>query len=192
MNLLDFSSIFSGPENILWFVFGVLSVQVWQWVKAKYKNYKWPSGAPHGYKKINWLYVSIALTFMITTFIGVQNQLTYEYAKRLAQNVRSCQIEFNSALKARSDITDQDRALNAQWQKTTLKAIGAISNMPPAIAHAPIGSPAMADYEDKIFDQYFSEITEIELQRRVNEQIRSQIQLPEPGCGREEPKLDQK
>ena len=183
MNLLDFSSIFSGPENVLWFVLGVLSVQAWQWIKAKWKDYKFPNNAPHPFKRVNWLYVSIALTFMITTFIGVQNQVTYDYSKNLARQVRDCQIEFNSALKARSTITDQERMLTAQWQKATLEAISAVSNLPPSVAQAGPGTSAMMDYQDKIIDRYLVKISEIELQRRVNEEIRNQVPLPEPTCG---------
>ena len=183
MNLLDFSSIFSGPENVLWFVLGVLSVQAWQWIKAKWKDYKFPQNAPHPFKRVNWLYVSIALTFMITTFIGVQNQVTYDHSKNLARQVRDCQLEFNSALKARSTITDQERQINAQWKKATLKVISALSNMPPSVAQAGPNSQAMMDYKDKIIDRYLVEISDIELQRRVNEEIRNQIPLPEPTCG---------
>jgi len=183
MNLLNFSSIFSGPENVFWFGLGVLSAQVWQWVKAKWKDFKYPKSAPHPFKKVNWLYVAIAMTFMIATFIGVQNQVTYDHSKNLARQVRDCQIEFNSALKARSMITDQELMITAQWQKSTLKVISALSNLPLSVAQAGPASQAMMDYEDKIIDRYLVEISEIEMQRRVNEEIRNQIPLPEPTCG---------
>ena len=180
---INFQSIFSGPENILWFVLGVVSVQVWQWIKAKYKDHLDPGHRPHPFKRVNWLYVTIAFTWMLSIFIGVDNSRTYNFAANLARDVQKCQEEFNSALRARSDLTEWDRKLGAQWQQKTLEHLDAIANPPPNIARLAPEDPQRLEYDDEQDDKYFAVVTELEIQRRVNELQRQANPLPDPTCG---------
>ena len=185
MNLLDFSSIFSGPENVLWFVLGVLSVQVWEWVKAKWKDFKYPKSAPHPFKRVNWLYVSIALTFMITTFIGVQNQVTYYYSKNLARQVRDCQIEFNSALKARSVVAEE----NDNWSQVQRTALGNLLHellSPPdeiaQLLYEDPGNPRVKQWVLDVTRKYDAIIQKAQAEQDLNQKGRPT--LPPPNCGK--------
>lgn len=180
---LNFQSIFIGPENVLWFALGVISVQVWQVIKAKYKDYKDPDHTPHPFKRVNWLYVAIAMTWMISIFIGVDNQRTYNFAANVAKDVQRCQAEFQQALKYRSDLVDSDRKLGSLWQQKTLDHLARISNPPADIARLAPEDPKRLEYDDNEDDRYFAEVTELEIQRRVNELQRQANPLPDPTCG---------
>lgn len=115
----DFSSLFSGPENVFWFVLGIALTYAWQWIKCKWKDYRDPEGKPHIRKSINWFPVAIAFTIIITVAIGVQNQRTYDFATQLAKDTRACQVQFNEALQFNTQITrDNDR-----WSQIQRKAL---------------------------------------------------------------------
>jgi len=182
MTHLNFQSIFSGPENIVWFVLGVISVQVWQWIKAKYKDLREPEGRPHPFKRINWLYVVIAFTWLLSLFIGVDNQRTYTFAEQLARDTRACQVEFNRALIANRELNNQDRELMVQWAKVSYERAQQLSYL------SQVYGPASDDYlrqKAKVDSEYSQEIQDIEHQRLKNEEIRSRTPYPEPTCGKE-------
>lgn len=110
---------FTGPENILWFVGGMISVQIWQWVKCKWKDHKDPKGKPHPMKKFNWFYVWTALVLMVIVGVAFQNARTYSFAEELARTTRECQIQFNEALQFNTQITrDNDR-----WSQIQRRAL---------------------------------------------------------------------
>lgn len=181
--IINFQSIFTGPENILWFVLGVVSVQVWQWIKAKYKDYKDPGHSPHPFRRINWLYVVITLTWLISFAVGVDNQRTYDYARGLARDVQQCQVEFNTALRERNRINEVDKSLGIRWQEATLKYVNSLANPPMNIARLAPGDIERIIYEDSVNDAYLSVIIDLEVQRKANELERQHTPLPEPSCG---------
>lgn len=185
MTHLNFQSIFSGPENLLWFALGVISVQVWQWVKAKYKDYIEPDKRPHPFKRVNWLYVAIAFTWMLSIFVGVDNQRTYNFAANLAKDVQRCQLEFNTALKYRADINAADRELGIKWQQATTDRASKLSNPPPNIQRMEPDDPERLEYEDEVEHDYYLIIQALEVQRQVNEMRWTSTPLPEPTCGNE-------
>jgi len=183
MTHLNFQSIFSGPENVFWFALGVVSVQVWQVIKAKYKDYQDPGHSPHPFRRINWLYVMIALIWLISIAIGVDNQRTYDYARGLARDVQQCQVEFNTALRERNRINEVDKSLSIRWQEATLKYVNSLANQPMNIARLPAEDVRRLVYENSVNDAYLRVITDLEIQRRANELQRQQTPLPEPSCG---------
>lgn len=179
---INFQSIFTGPENILWFVLGVVSVQVWQCIKAKYKDHLDPGHSPHPFKRVNWLYVTIAFTWMLSIFIGVDDQRTYTFAERLARDTQACQIEFHKALIANRDINAQDRDLIVRWAKISYDRAQQLSYL------SKVYGPTSDDYlklKSQVDQEFFTEVQEIEHERLKNENERSKVPYPEPTCGKE-------
>lgn len=185
MNLLNFSSIFSGPENVFWFGLGVLSVQVWQWVKAKWKDFKYPKSAPHPFKRANWLYVAIAMTWMISIFIGVDNQRTYNFASNLARQVQQCQAEFNTTLRARSVVAEE----NDNWSQVQRTALGnwlhELLSPPDDIAQLRYEDPSNPRVQQWVVDvtrKYDAIIQKAQAEQDLNQKERPT--LPDPTCGK--------
>lgn len=183
---INFQSISTGPENILWFVLGVVSVQVWQWIKAKYKDHQDPSHSPHPFKRVNWLYVMIAFTCLLSVFIGVDNQRTYNFASNLAKQVQQCQAEFNTALRTRSLITEE----NDNWSQIQRTALGSwlheLLSHPVDIAQLRYEDPDNPRVQQWIYDitwKYDAIIQEA--QEEQNENQRSRPPLSLPTCGQE-------
>jgi hypothetical protein len=177
-------TLFSGPENVIWFFFGIASVEVWQWIKCKYKDRVDPEGSPHRMRKLNWFYVTMAATVLITIGIGIQNQRTYEFATNLARDTRECQIEFNRALKVRSDITtDNDkwsqvqRTALATWLHDILFPPPPYSNMAPDDPGRQAWALVRTQEADRI-------ITEAQSEQAHNQVERERNPYPEPACGK--------
>ena len=182
MTHLNFQSIFSGPENVLWFVLGVISVQVWQWIKAKYKDYKDPGHSPHLFKQVNWLYVVIALTWLLSIFIGVDNQQTYTFAEKLARDTQQCQVEFNKALIANREVNTQDRNLMVEWARISFVRAQQLSYLSRVYGAT---SDTYLEQKAQVDAVFFQEVQRIEQERIRNEEERAKVPYPEPSCGRE-------
>lgn len=175
------ANLFSGPENIFWFVAGFLSVQVWQWIKCKWKDYFDPEGAPHRMKRINWFYVWTSLVLIAIVGVGIQNQTTYTFAERLAKSVSDCQIEFNTALVANRELNSEDRKLMVAWQQATFDRAQQLTYLQQTYG------PADDEYlrlKGRVDAEYFKDISQIEADRVKNEAERSKVPYPEPTCGR--------
>ena len=185
MTHLNFQSIFAGPENIIWFVLGMISVQVWQVIKAKYKDYKDPDHTPHPFKEVNWLYVAIAMTWMISIFIGVDNQRTYNFAANMAKQVQQCQAEFNTVLRVRSTVAEE----NDNWSQVQRTALGAwlheLLSPPVDIAQARFDNPNDPRVQQWTLDitrKYDAVIQKAQAEQDDNQRTRPP--LPQPTCGK--------
>ena len=174
-------NLFSGPENVVWFVAGMFSVQLWQWIKAKWKDRKDPGGKPHTVKKLNWFYVWTGLVLAVIVMVGIQNQTTYSFAEKLAKDTRACQIEFNKALVANREINAQDRDLMVRWAQITYSRAQQLSYLAKTYGAT---SPTYLDLKSKVDREYFVEVQKIEEQRLKNEADRSKVPYPEPTCGK--------
>lgn len=187
MSIDSFSSIFSlanEPEDIAWFTVGMLGVQAWQWLKCKYKDYRYPEESPHMLKRFNWQYILMAVILMISLAVAVQNQQTFNLASRLAQTTQQCQEQFNRALSVRADINNRDRQLQNDWQEVTLDRLTALINPPSELKNKGIIDPEYITYKGYVDQDYFGEITKIDNARRQNDLIRAQNPYPEPDCGK--------
>lgn len=173
------SQLFSGPENLFWFLSGIVSVQVWQWIKCKYKDRTDPLGAPHKMKKLNWFYVWTAVVLLIIVGVAIQGAATYTFAERLSKSVADCQVEFNQAFVDNRKINDLDRKLAFDWQKATFdraQQLTLLANKLGPTSDAYLEAKALVDA------QYFKNIQLIEVWRINNETNR--VPYPEPTCGR--------
>ncbi len=176
------SNLFSGPENIFWFVAGILSVQAWQWIKCKWKDRVDPGGAPHRMKRLNWFYIWTSLVLVSVALVGVQNARTYTYAEQLAKDTQACQTEFNQALRARGQIN----AENDRWsliQRTALADwIHSLIFPPPDIAALP---PESGTRQQWILEQTAKADQIIrQAQDEQDRNIRERPAYPDPECGK--------
>lgn len=180
MNPLN--SIAEEPGKIFWFLAGVLSVQVWQWIKCKWKDRHDPQGAPHKMKKLNtyWLAVVVVLTSIAA--VSLQNYKTYTFAEQLAKDTRDCQLEFNQALRVRSQITVE----NDTWSQIQRKALADwlhdLIFPPPYIGTLP---PEHPDRQSWVLIRTAQADTVIrEAQEEQDKNIRERPPYPDPTCGK--------
>jgi len=184
VTLPDFSRLFTGPENIFWFMLGIGLTQAWQWIKCKWKDHTDPKGAPHKMKKINWFYVSIVATVAITTFIGVQNQRTYDFATKLANDTRECQIQFNTALRVRGAITQENDKLSRIQRTALADWIHDLIFPPPHIAQLPYDDPGRTEWGLTRTAQADREIRAAQEEQEENDKLRAANPYPDPECGK--------
>ncbi|AZS06595.1 membrane protein [Mycobacterium phage JacoRen57] len=181
MTLLN--ELFSGPENALWFLAGMLSVQAWQWIKSKWKDRVDPVGAPHPMKTLNWFYVWTAVVLVVIAGVGFQGSRTYSFAEQLAKDTRDCQIEFNRVLRERGAIS-QD---NDHWSQVQRKALADwvhdLIFPPPHIAALP---PESHERQKWIISR--TTLADEIIQAAQKEQDRNKAERPEypndPTCGK--------
>ena len=175
------TNLFSGPENAVWFIAGMFSVQVWQWIKAKWKDRIDPGGKPHTVKKLNWFYVWTGLVLAVIMMVGIQNQVTYTFAEQLAKDTRACQVEFNKALVANRNINAQDRDLMVRWAQITYSRAQQLAYL--SRVYGPT-SEIYLTQKSRVDSEYFEEVQKIEAQRLKNEEERARVPYPEPTCGK--------
>lgn len=176
------ASIVNEPGKVFWFLAGVVSVQVWQWVKCKWKDRSDPDGAPHHMKKINsyWLAVIVVLTAVAA--VSLQNYRTYTFAEQLAKDTRACQIEFNETIRARTQIS----AENDRWSQLQRKALADwIHDLifpPPHIAVLP---PDSGERQEWVLVRTTEADRIIRAaQDEQDENIRNRPSYPDPTCGK--------
>jgi hypothetical protein len=180
MNPLN--ELFSGLWYV-WFLGGMVSVQGWQWIKCKWKDHKYPEGAPHKMKKFNWFYVWTTLVLLAIVGVGVGQLRTYTFAEELARETQQCQLEFNQALRARSAITaDNDHW--SQVQRTALAHwIHDLIFPPPEIASMPIDDPVRQAWGILRTQEADKVIKEAQEEQEKNQQEREAHPLPDLSCG---------
>lgn len=182
MSMNPLNSIAEEPGKVFWFLAGVLSVQIWQWIKCKWKDRHDPQGAPHKMKKLNtyWLAVVVVLTAIAAT--SLQNYKTQTFAEQLARDTRACQIEFNETIRTRTQIT----AENDRWSQIQRKALADwIHDLifpPPHIAKL---SPESSERQNWVLIRTAeADHTIREAQAEQDENIRNRPHYPDPTCGK--------
>lgn len=170
------------PDRIIRFLAGMFSVQVWQWIKCKWKDHTDPEGAPHRMKKLNAYWVAVVIVLAAIAAVSIQNYKTYTFAERLAQDTRACQIEFNQALLDNRKLNADDRKLDVAWQSATFnraRDLTALSRKYGSTSDQYLILKAQVDAE------YFGTITKIEEERRALDAERAKVPYPlEPTCGK--------
>ena len=180
MNLLN--QLFTGPENILWFVIGVVSVQVWQWIKCKWKDRQDPKGKPHPMKKVNWFYVWTAFVLVVIIGVGFQNARTYSFAEELARTTRECQVEFNQALQFNANITRQNDEYSQIQRKALADWIHDLIFPPPNIAILPVDSEIRQQWNIARTTEADTVIRKAQVEQDIN--LKERKPYPDPTCGK--------
>lgn len=183
-----FAGLFS-LTGLLAFIAGVAATRVYYWFKERYMDRNDPKGQPHhvGFRGLTMLW---ALIFITTGFIGFQQQQTATQVRSNAADTKECQREFNTALLARSAISED----NDHWSAIQRKALGDWLHeilLPPAeIQHIRdtdpnFGTnPVYVQWGWDVTQYYYGIIEKAQLEQEQNQRERAAHPLPEPTCGR--------
>lgn len=174
--------LLSEPDRILWFLAGMFSVQLWQWIKCKWKDRRDPKGAPHKMKKLSGYWVAVVVVLAAIAAVSMQNYQTYTFAEKLARDTRACQIEFNETIRIRTQIT----AENDRWSQIQRKALADwIHDLifpPPYIASL---DPESGERQDWVLIRTTEAYKVIrEAQDEQDRNIRERPAYPDPTCGK--------
>lgn len=162
--------------NFLYFLAGFGFAYLQHCVRAKLK---------HKQIQIRWQIAGIVIGVAAIIIVTLQTQIAYSTAKETAQEVQDCQREFNSALKARAQITSENDELSQAQRRIVFNWIHALI-FPPA----PYNSMATDDPRRQAYGYTLTIDTEHQFQASLDRQDELQVQrdrnpLPaDPTCGK--------
>lgn len=172
MTLPNFSLLWSGPENLFWLLTGLFTAQAWQWVKAKFKDWRHPEDRPHSFAVFN--------SFWVIAIIGVATML---WVVQMNTQNRMCQIEFNQVLTRQSELNAIDTRLTKQQNKLTADWVHDLILPPKPYDQMDPQSPQRTMWAvTRTLDAWNLVNASIQEQDR-NERIRAEHPTPNPKCG---------
>jgi len=148
----------------------------WAWCKMRHKPFKVP-----------WHYAGIAIGCVAIIITVLQSSQAYNTAKTTAMEVQQCQREFNTILRTRAKIAEE----NDNWSQIQRKALGdwlfEILYPPPNILQLRLenpNSPAYQQWAVDITSKYSRIIQQAQAEQDANLKERAEHPLPEPTCGK--------
>lgn len=162
--------------NFLYFLTGFGFAYLQHYLRAKLK---------HKQIQIRWQLAGIAIGVAAIIIVTFQTQIAYTTAKQTAQEVQDCQREFNTALKARAQITTENDELSQTQRRIVFNWIHALI-FPPA----PYNTMPTDDARRQAYGYTLTIETEHQFQASLDRQDELQRQrdaspLPaDPTCGK--------
>lgn len=181
-------------------VVGIAGMRFYQWLKCRWedRHNPLPGGAHHRPAGINRVYLAGLLVLAVVGYILLQTGQTERHYKSLAASVAQCQREFNGALKARSEISNQNDKLSIEQRELLAKSLDAQAEwinrlliLPPDLADLPRTDTRVEQYGLDVTRVFFDRVGKY--QKRINEITAEQASLiaqrqanplPEPNCGK--------
>lgn len=195
----DVLSLFYSLPFVAGGLAGILGMKLYQRLQCRYqdRHHPLPDGAKHPVPSINRMFWGGLLTVAILGYVLLQVGQTEQHYRDLGSEMRRCQVEFMSALKARADISAENDKLSreqreylAQSDQAEALWIDRLINLPPEIAALPSSDDRVQQYGRTITRIYFERIGKINekiadvSKRQVElEQWRRDNPLPSPSCG---------
>lgn len=178
---------------------GAVTMHLYQRYQCRRADQRHP--LPNGRKRhppgLNRVWLGGLLTLVVLGYVLLQVEQTEHHYRELGDEMRRCQVEFHTALVARSAITTENDRLSREQRDLLVDSeqagaqwISRIINLPPEIAALPDDDPRVQAYGRTITRAYFEQVSEInkrlaeisEHQRQLA-QKRADNPLPEPSCG---------
>lgn len=170
-------------SDIFAFIGGVLFMIAWKNIRAVLWNKEHPRMRKLNLPKLNakwfiygFIVIAIVLSMASTYQIGQEQ-------RRLAVATQQCQREFNTALKARSDLNARNEVLRQRDRDALATFVFHLVNVPPDIAALPQGDPGKTAYFGSETETYLKEIVAVQDERNANAAELENHPLPEPTCG---------
>lgn len=183
------TSVFGGLfslSGLIAFMLGVLGTRLYYLLQERWQDRCDPAHRPH-HVRLRSLTLLWALIFIITGYIGIQQQQTANQVRQLSADTSACQKEFFTVLKARAQSNDQ----TDEWSREKTFAISSWLRdilFPPADMLAlREKSPPDPLYTQWVIDttsKYLNQIDTLEKAQETSLSDRAAHPLPEPSCGR--------
>jgi predicted PurR-regulated permease PerM len=136
--------------------------------------------------RIPWLRAGIAVGISAIVIVSMQSSIAYNLANATAQEVKDCQHEFNTVLRARAKLAEE----NDNWSQIQRKALGdwlrTIVSPPPdivALQDANPNDPKARAWGIKVTLHYSQIIQDAQKQQDEVLAERATHPLPAPTCG---------
>lgn len=162
------------------------------------KRHPLPGGRKHRVPGVSTVWVGGLITVLVLGYVLLLVAQTEQHYKSLASEMRRCQIEFQTALIARSRITTENDQLSREQRDLLAESdqaesvwIDRLINLPSNIKELPQDDPRVTSYGQTVTRIYFerigrinSRITEIDQRQAELDRDRTAHPLPEPSCGK--------
>lgn len=173
-------------SSLLAFLVGCIGTMAYYRLKCHWYNTHHPEGPRHVPNRLRSLVLLWAMIFMVTGYIGFQQQSTANEVRELSASTADCQEQFFVVLKTRSE--NNDRA--NEWSRRKSRAIAdwlrAILFPPEDMAKLRSQNPNDPVYQRYAFDitnQYLQKIDQAEKEQVSALEDQKLHPLPEPTCG---------
>lgn len=184
--------------GLIGFLVGVALTIVFYRLEDRYSSRHCPEdGTPKPMHKLRSIWILWAILFVVTGYIGVQEQTTANQVRHLSANTAECQKQFFTALKLRAQVNDKIQKSNNQSDEWSREKTLAISNWlrdiltPPAdmlaLRERDSADPKYTEWVINITQSYLHKIDILEKAQEAELADRAahpQPPLPEPTCGR--------
>ena len=178
MSIYDWFSGLATIGGFAYFLLGFIVSYIINWVNCRYK---------HQEMRIPWHYAGIGIGVAAIVIVTIQSSIAYNTARLTADQVQSCQKEFNTIIRERSRIQEE----NDKWSIVQRKAFGdwlRIILSPPAdIADLRKNDPTNPRINEWGYSitAYFSDIIQqAQTEQDKNFEERKNHPLPDPTCGK--------
>lgn len=179
---------------------GAVGMHLWQRAQCHHadKIHPLPGGRKRPPPRISPMWAGGLITVAVLGYVLLQVGQTERHYRELGDEMRRCQVEFQTALVARSKITAENdrlsreqRDLLAESDQAEALWISRIVDLPDDIAELPAGDERVTEYGRTVTRVYRERIDKINA--RVQEISDRQVQLekeraanplPEPSCGK--------
>ena len=128
--------------------------------------------------------------FVLAAFLGFQQYTTSNNVRILAEETRACQVDFNQAIRVRSEINSQNDLLNRRIVISIEKYLYARLNPPPEVNALKLNDedwqhdPRTLQWELGVNRVFYDEMLAIKSEKVRTEHERAMNPLPEPSCGK--------
>lgn len=192
-------SILYSLPFLLGAIVGAVGMRLYQRHQCRKADHRHPlpNGRKHRMPGINHMWAGGLLTLAVLGYVLLQVEQTEQHYRELGDEMRRCQVEFHTALVARSAITTENDRLSREQrdllvnsEKAEAEWISQIIDLPPEIASLPDNDPRIQQYGQVItrvyrerIDKINTRLAEISEHQRQLAQKRAENPLPEPSCG---------
>lgn len=175
-------------DNILFFVLGCVATIVFDKLKGRWMDKKFPKEAPHQ-RRFNVRHIIMAVAAIFAIFVFVQSTTTQIDNRKTAIEVNDCVLSFTDALSYRTTITTKDTALADRLEQLRRDDANALRDALTAVIAAPPGPDQGKVVNDALqgltrsIAESDQERAAIDRERAANAEERRQNPYPEPSCG---------
>jgi hypothetical protein len=169
----DFSVLWSGPQCLAWFLLGVFTPQIWQYIKVRWLDWRHPEEKPHGVRVFNFFWISVIVVAVVMLWVSIRTEQTYE-----------CQQKVNNILAQWVRINGENDKAFMEQQDAQTQWMHDLIFPPSDIAILNPNDPRRVAWGIMRTNQVYDIIHENQVKLKVNIAIREAHPIPDAKCER--------
>lgn len=179
-------SIIYSPVFLAGTIFGAILMRLIQHAQCRWKNAHRP--LPNGVRRtvpgIDPKWIGAVMAVGTLGYVLFQGQQTHDQTVALSDATKACQVEFNTALRARSQITIENDKISRQQREVVYDWMHQLIFPPPDIAVLPGSDPRREKYALDLTLRTDDLLRASIAEQREIDQRRADNPYPEPSCGK--------